>query len=302
MLGTYASFLIVCGASAAVGQAIFVVCGQRAWSPLSPAVGLAALTALAWATVRLPGEGVATLIAVGLAAACSLLVVRGRAEGGGAALRLAAPIAGLALLAASLPFLVEGRFGILGTGLNPDMSQHLFASDRLATGEAERLITEGYPLGPHALVVGLAELGPSSVQAFGGLTLAIAVAACLAPLGLLSGLTAWKRLAGALVVGLAYLVASSLVQGAFKETMQALFVLAFAIGLHELARARPVAGRSALLIAVPLAVLAIGSVYAYSFPGLAWLVGAALAWGVVELARGARIRRALPTIGSRWRC
>ena len=38
----------------------------------------------------------------------------------------------LALLAASLPFIVEGRFGILGTGLNPDMSQHLFAADRLA--------------------------------------------------------------------------------------------------------------------------------------------------------------------------
>ena len=39
-----------------------------------------------------------------------------------------------ARLAASVPFLVEGRFGILGTGLNPDMSQHLFAADRLAQG------------------------------------------------------------------------------------------------------------------------------------------------------------------------
>ena len=33
-----------------------------------------------------------------------------------------------ALLAASLPFIVEGRFGILGTSFNPDMSQHLLAT------------------------------------------------------------------------------------------------------------------------------------------------------------------------------
>ena len=37
---------------------------------------------------------------------------------------------------ASLPFIVERRFGVLGTGLNPDMSQHLFAVDRLATAAA----------------------------------------------------------------------------------------------------------------------------------------------------------------------
>ena len=43
-------------------------------------------------------------------------------------------VALVAALAASLPFAVEGRFGILGTGLNPDMSQHLFAADRLAGG------------------------------------------------------------------------------------------------------------------------------------------------------------------------
>ena len=53
---------------------------------------------------------------------------------------------------------------------------------------------------------------------------------------LLERLGVWRRIAGALVVGLAYLVAVYLVQGAFKETIEALFVLAFAIGLGELAR------------------------------------------------------------------
>ena len=56
-------------------------------------------------------------------------------------------------LAASIPFIVERRFGILGTGLNPDMSQHLFAADRLAHGDGGRLLSQGYPLGPHSLVV-----------------------------------------------------------------------------------------------------------------------------------------------------
>ena len=55
---------------------------------------------------------------------------------GHAALRGAMPIALAAIALASLPFFVEGRFGILGTGLNPDMSQHLLAADRLASGGA----------------------------------------------------------------------------------------------------------------------------------------------------------------------
>ena len=63
--------------------------------------------------------------------------------------------------------------------------------------------------------------------------------------------------------------------------MQALFVLAFAIGLGELARGwtRREGAAPRPLRALPLAVLAIGSVYAYSFPGLLWLAGARRASG-----------------------
>ena len=39
---------------------------------------------------------------------------------------------------------------------------------------------------------------------------------------------------------------------------------------------------------MPLAVLAIGAVYAYSFPGLLWLGGAAAAWAAIELGRAMR--------------
>jgi hypothetical protein len=81
--------------------------------------------------------------------------------------------------------------------------------------------------------------------------------------------------------------ASYLTQGAFKETLQALFLLAFAIGLGSLWRGRLGAGPAR---AVPLAALAAGSAYAYSFPGLVWLGGAAAAWAAVELALAARAR------------
>ncbi|MEO8092682.1 MAG: hypothetical protein ABI726_08245, partial [bacterium] len=84
----------------------------------------------------------------------------------------------------------------------------------------------------------------------------------------------------------AYMTAAYLTQGAFKETIQALFVLAFAIGLERLGGGR-LAGVG-VARAVPLAVLAAGSIYVYSFPGLLWLAGAAAAWALVELALAGR--------------
>jgi len=286
MLGTYASALIVVVAAGATGQAILAACGHRGWSWLAPAVGLAALLAVAWWSVRLPGEGTAAMLVLAAATIAGLLASAGRADGLREALRSGWPVAALAMLAASLPFIVEARFGILGTGLNPDMSQHLFAADRLAESGSERLIAEGYPLGPHALVVALSALGPSLIQAFGGLTLATAVITALTPLAVLERLPPWRRLVAALLVGFAYMTAAYLVQGAFKETIQALLLLAFAIGLGEMARGR-LAGRGPAR-AIPLAVLAIGSVYAYSFPGLIWLLGAAAAWAALELVLAVR--------------
>lgn len=296
MLATYASFALLLGASVAVGQAVILTSGRRRPAAIAPAVGLAALCAVAWGTVRLPGEGTAALVALAAVAIVALVVLWGRVEAPAAALRVGAPVALGALVAASLPFIVEGRYGILGTGLNPDMSQHLFAADRLADAGSERLIAEGYPLGPHALVVALGAIGIGPVQAFNGLILATAVAAALAALSPLGRLGAGWRIGGALVVGFAYLAASYLVQGAFKETLQAVFVLAFAIALAELAARRrragttgPAAGqrswasRGRLLAAVPLGVLAAGSVYVYSFPGLAWLAGAVGVFAAVEL-------------------
>jgi hypothetical protein len=286
MLETYLGALAVLVAAAAVGQAIFALCGRTRWSWLAPAVGLAALMPIAWWSVRLPGEGTAAILVLAAITAGAIIFVVPRATGPRDAAHMGLPIVVAALLLASIPFIVEGRFGILGTGLNPDMSQHLFAADRLADSGSERLISTGYPLGPHSLAVALTAPGVSLVHAFGAVTIATAVVAALAPLALLSRLSPARRATAALLVGFAYMTAAYLTQGAFKETLQAAFLLAFAVGLERLARGR--LARRGPARAVPLAILAVGSIYVYSFPGILWLGGAAGAWAAVELVVAAR--------------
>jgi len=281
VIATYAAVLAVCAASLALGQAALALCGARAWSWLSPAVGLALLCAICWATVRLPGDGlVSAAVALALAGAL-VLCLRGKIEGGGEALRVGLPVAVGGLLVASLPFAVEGHFGILGTGFNPDMSQHLLATDRLLDSSVSQLLRQGYPLGPHAVVAALNKgLGIGIVQGFDGLTIAVAILAPLTALTAFADLSPLRRTATALLVGLPYLVASYFAQGAFKETIQALLVLAFLLALRESGRA----WRDLPLRFVPAALLAIGSVYIYSFPGLLWLAAILVVWLALERA------------------
>ncbi len=291
MVATYVSALAVCAASLAFGQAAIALCGGRRWSWLAPPAGLALLLALCWATVRLPGDGLVSAILVPLLLIAAVGYLRGRVEGGDEALRAGWPVALGALVAASLPFVAEGHFGILGTSFNPDMSQHLLAADRLTEGNSSQLLAQGYPLGPHSLVVGLNKgLGIGLVQGFSGLTVAVAILAPLTALAAFAELggRGWRpallRIGAALVVGLAYVVASYFAQGAFKETIEALLLLGFVLALREAGR-----GWAELpLRFVPAALIAAGAVYAYSFPGLIWLGGAFVFWLLAEAALGRR--------------
>jgi hypothetical protein len=150
------------------------------------------------------------------------------------------------------------------------------------------LLHQGYPLGPHAIVATLSNsLGIGLVQGFTGLMIAVAALASLTALVAFREQPWPLRIPAALVVGLTYMVASYYAQGSFKETMQALFFLAFVLALRE--ASRDPEWRQLPLRFVPAALLAVGSVYAYSFPGLIWLIGAAAIWGAIELARS-RVR------------
>jgi hypothetical protein len=277
VIGTYAAVGAICVSSLAIGQAAILLFGGRRWSWPAPAVGLALLCALCWATVRLPGHGVVSAVLVLVLTVAAVIYLWGRVEGVGEAVAAGWPVALIALLATALPFAVEGHFGILGTSFNPDMSQHLLAADRLAEGHSSQLLDQGYPLGPHSIVVALNKgLSIGLVQGFSGLTVAVAILACLTALAAFVELPWLPRIAGALLVGLAYVVASYFAQGAFKETMQALFLLAFVLALRETDRA----WSELPLRYVPAALIAVGSVYTYSFPGLIWLGGAAVLWAI----------------------
>ncbi len=292
MAGTYAAVLAVCASSLAIGQAALALAGVRRWSWLAPSVGLALLCAICWGTVRLPGEGAASAILVLLLSVASVAYLWRRLEGEGAALRAGAPVALLALIATALPFVAEGHFGILGTSFNPDMSQHLLATDRLAAGEGSQLLHQGYPLGPHAIVAALhGGLGIGLAQGFTGLTIAVAVLASLTALTAFRDEPPQLRIPASLVVGLTYMVASYFAQGSFKETMQALFALAFVLALRE-ASTNP-DWRQLPLRFTPAALLAAGSVYTYSFAGLIWLIGATAAWTLMEYG----VHRLRPSAG-----
>ncbi len=284
MIGTYAAALAVCVAALAIGQAVIVLCGRDRWSWGAAPVGLAILGAVCWATVRLPGHGSIAAIVVLVGVAASLVHLQGRGVWP-EAFRAGRWVALLAALGASLPFIVEGHFGILGTSFNPDMSQHLQAAAQLAQGHAGQLQRQGYPLGPHAIVVALSKgLGIGLVHAFSGLTVAVVVLAPLTALAAFGDLRPAPRTAAALLVGLAYAVASYFAQGAFKETMEALFLLGFVLILREGVR-DPVGSP---LRFVPAALIAVGTVYVYSFPGLLWLLGTAVVWAIAELVLGGR--------------
>jgi len=282
VIGTYAAALAVCVASLAIGQAVISLCGRREWSWTSAPVGLAILCAVCWGTVRLPGHGSISAIVVLAMVALSLAYLQGRGvwrepftQGW--------PVFVLAALGASLPFIVEGHFGILGTSFNPDMSQHLLAADQLAQGHSGQLIHQGYPLGPHSIVVALNKgLDIGLVKGFSGLTVAVAVLAPLSALAAFRDLRALPRTAAALLVGLAYVFASYFAQGSFKEVMLAFFLLGFVLLLRESVR-EP--SDSPFRFA-PAALIAVGAVYTYSFPGLLWLLGTAIVFAIVELALG----------------
>jgi hypothetical protein len=290
-LGTYAATLLACGSALLVGQTVLLACGWRHWSWLAPVVGLGPVVALAWGAVQLPGEGATALSAVLAVSATGLLVLVGRTDGVGEAVREGLPATAVTLVAASIPFIVEGRFGVLGTGFNVDMSQHLFAADWLAdpSGPAPGLVEQGYPLGPHGLAVAAAELG-NLVHGFGGMTIAVPVVAALCSLVVLRELPPLRRAIAAALVALPYVVASYLAQGQFKELLEGFFLLGFALCLHQLAAGWAAGGppRMRYLAAVPLAAIALGSLYSYSAPGLAWLAAAGALFALAELVRRRR--------------
>jgi hypothetical protein len=308
MIGTYASAALIGAVSLLVGRAVLSLAGRREWSWLEPAVGFGAVLTATGLLARAPGHGTSStlgLIALVVVAAAIAWRFDYRAAG---AWRAGAPVAVVVLIALAIPFAVSGHWGLLGVGFNNDLGLHLAWAEWLRSGFGPAP-DPGYPLGPHGLAVAIAAVpGVGLGQAFGGEIIAIGVLTGWTALGAVRELTPLRRTLAASMVALPYLAVSYFAQAAFKETAEALLVLAFAIYLSTISKEQPtrpvgagsrtpppdtqprarrvVSGGGALL---PALAVTGGIFFSYSFAGIAWPAATLLLWSLTLPA----VRRAL---------
>jgi hypothetical protein len=280
MIGTYASAALICAVSLLVGRALLSLAGRRSWSWLEPAVGFGAVLSVTGALARAPGHGTSATLGAGLLVVVAALVVWWtRPHSAPGALRAGLPVALAILVALAIPFLVSGRWGLLGVGFNNDLGLHLAWAEWLRSGFGPSP-DPGYPLGPHGLAVATAAMpGLGLGQAFVGEIVAIGVLTGLTALGALAEMRPGRRILAAAMVALPYLAASYFAQAAFKETAEALFVLAFAIFLTG-PGGLPGGAWSRLRFALPLLALAGGIFFSYSFAGIAWPLAIGVLWSL----------------------
>lgn len=286
MLETYGGATLLFCASAIVGQAVFVLAGRTRWSWSAAAVGLAALVVLSAIAIRLPGRAATAAVLCAAAVVLAVVLVWRRAELGWP--WRAATVAIPAVLGASLPFLANHRVGVPGVGLDNDMSVHLLWAEGLRSASMASLyaIQNGYPVGPHSAAATLASFtGMRMDHAFTALLLVVIPITASSAAGVLARAALWRKVLIGLLASLAYLVAAYYGQGSFKETMMALFLLAFVLVLrelrHEQVGSRSFAGR--VRAGIPAGLLAAGAFYTYSYLALAWLGGFLGLWLAAEL-------------------
>jgi hypothetical protein len=204
-------------------------------------------------------------------------------------------------LVLSFPFAVSGRWGLLGVGFNNDLGLHLAWAEWLRSG-AGPAPDPGYPLGPHGLAVATAAFpGLSLGQAFIGEIFAIGILTSLTALGAIREIAAWRRVLGATLVAVTYMAASYFAQAAFKETAEALFVLAVAIYLMR-PQGPPRGLWPRIGWALPFLAVAGGIFFCYSFAGIAWPIAIVAVWAAAQPAtwRALRPGRVLRILTRPW--
>ncbi len=280
MIGGLFCAALICALSALVGEAACRLCGRAPWRGYAPAVGFAGVILAVSAAVKLPGEAVTSLVAlIALSLAAALALGRRWVKLQPPSPALAAALAAT-LLFACLPFLANGRFGLLGVNFYNDPAAHLAWTLNLLGDPYAADPAAGYPLGPHALLATLVEAtGVELDSAFAGLLLVAPLLTVPAALSLLKGLNGPARALAAVLTAFCYLAAAYYIQSSFKEPLVALLVLGALGLLRELSRE----GGSPLGAGVLFGLLLAGGVVLFSYSAPAWIVGAAAIWALLEL-------------------
>jgi hypothetical protein len=302
MIETYASAALILLASLLVGRATFSLAGRREWCWLEGAVGFGAILTVSGILARVPGHGTtATFGIVILILAAAYVVWRQREYAAPGVLGIALVTAVVVAVVLSFPFAVTGRWGLLGVGFNNDLGLHLAWAEWLRSGTGPTP-DPGYPLGPHGLAVATAAFpGIGLGQAFIGEIFAIGILTALTALGAIREIASWRRVVGAALVAVTYMAASYFAQAAFKETAEALFVLAVAIYLMR-PDAPPRGWRPRVGWALPIVAIAGGVFFCYSFAGIAWPIAIVVVWAAAQPAtwRALRPARVLRIVTRPW--
>lgn len=276
--------VLVVAASITIGQAIRALGGRCAAS--APAVGFAVLIVVAAIAIKLPGRAAtaAVVLLVLLIAAAVLVLLRARPRG-----VPLAPAAALVVAAfgAAIPFVANGRVGLLGVSLDNDTANHLQWAQALRSPIVGRRygLPTGYPLGPHSFIDALASgTGARLDLALTGLLVSVVLLTAVVAAGALRGEAGWKRCLAGVLGALLYLPAAYYAEGAFKETILSLFLLATVLQLEQVRRelaGGPVALGRGLL---PLTLVFAAAIYVYSYLALVWLALTIVIWLAGELA------------------
>jgi hypothetical protein len=303
-LQTYGAVALIVLIAVVLGRAICTGGGRdsRRWYAES-AVGLAFLIVLEGATIKLPGRAVTAIVFGALAlVVASVLLLRHRRL---ARVRWGDVVAGsLALLGASIPFVANGRIGLQGVSVDNDTSSHLLWAESLRSPAMDKLWhpSAGYPVGPHSVVASIGTLTASPLDmTFAGLLIAVVVITALVGAGILGEAPGWRRALTGTLCSLAFLVAGYYAEGAFKETIMALLLLAFVVHLEQVsARWSGASAIARFRFVVPVVLLPAGAIYTYSYTGLAWFGLTIVIWLVVSLIRRPSAVRAFFS-QHRWR-
>ncbi len=289
-MGTYASAILITVASLLLGRGVCVLSGLDGSSWAAGPVGFAALMIVCEVAVSLPGHGwTAVIVVVALCVAATVLAWRHGAGWPSAADGVPVTLGMLVLTA--VPFLANGRVGLLGVSILNDTHWHLILAQGLLDPSVQPAdgYGYGYPLGPHAVAAVFAQgLGSSVDRTFTGMIIATPILTALGALGALPGLSRTRRWLVAWLTGLPYLAAAWYVQAAFKEPIMSLMIVGVVVVLQEGRRerfARPAA------VIVPIAVLLGGTIYDYSYPGLVWPAAVIACWIVAEVVASGMWRR-----------